>query len=506
MEKLEAVRRGIEEILANPRLTHEQTVYHLAKYAENQLPYPEGTPAEFYALQEEGIICDLHEGHAPYCPRYILPNYDKLMKEGCEFLRLAPPTNLYEATTTLIAFYRHVPSITHLPVYLGRIDKLLDPFITDEKEAKMVIKGFLTLIDRMMTSSFCHANIGPEATKAGRIILELEAELQNAIPNLTLLYDPDITPDDFAEKCVQTALACAKPSFANHQMFKSEFGKDYGLASCYNGLPIGGGAYTLSRLRLNRIAEKAASLEDFFNKALPEAVDTLCAFMDAKIDYLVNKTPFFKSNFLIKEGFIKKERFVGLFGIVGLNECVNTLMDMQGKTDRYGYTDEANELGIRIMDAIDARVKKHKNEHCYFWNNNFLLHAQVGIEEDYEISPGARIAIGNELPLYDHLRQAGLFHKYFPSGSGDIFPFDSTSTQNPAAILDIIKGSFKVGIRYFSTYCADNDLIRVTGYLVKKSEVEAFAKGEAVANETVGVSLDALENRRILDRKVRSLW
>lgn len=505
MDNLEKTKKEIKEILTNSRLTHEQTVYQLAKYAENQLPYPEGTPEDFYTLVEEQIICDLGEGHAPYCPRYILPDYDKLMKEGCEFLRLDPPTNLYEATTTLIAFYRHVPSVTHLPVYIGRIDKLLDPFITDEEEAKMIIKGFLILIDRMMTSSFCHANIGPEATKAGNIILELEAELQNAIPNLTLLYDPDITPDDFAEKCVQTTLVSAKPAFANHKMYKSEFGEDYGLASCYNGLPIGGGAYTLSRLRLNRIAEKATSVEDFFDKVLPHSVDTLCAFMDAKINYVVNEVPFFESNFLVKEGFVSKERFVGLFGMVGLNECVNILMDMQGKSDRYGYTDEANELGIKIMDAIDARVKEHKNEYSPFWNNNFLLHAQVGAENDYGISPGARIAIGDEIPLYDHLRQAGLFHKYFPSGVGDIFPFDSTSAKNPAAILDIIKGSYKVGIRHFSTYCEDSDLIRVTGYLVKKSDVEAFAKGQAIINETVGGSLDAIENKHILDRKVRSL-
>jgi hypothetical protein len=38
-----------------------------------------------------GIICDLGEGFAPYMPRYTLPDYEKLMREGCEYLRLPPP-------------------------------------------------------------------------------------------------------------------------------------------------------------------------------------------------------------------------------------------------------------------------------------------------------------------------------------------------------------------------------------------------------------------------------
>ncbi len=33
-------------------------------------------------------------------------------------------------------FYHHVPSITRYPVHIGKIDKLLDPFITDREEAK----------------------------------------------------------------------------------------------------------------------------------------------------------------------------------------------------------------------------------------------------------------------------------------------------------------------------------------------------------------------------------
>ena len=40
--------------------------------------------------------------------------------------------------------------------------------------------------------------------------------------------------------CTETALDCAKPSFAYDPQFASEFPTPYGIASCYNGLPIGG--------------------------------------------------------------------------------------------------------------------------------------------------------------------------------------------------------------------------------------------------------------------------
>ena len=56
------------------------------------------------------------------------------------------------------------------------------------------------------------------------------------IPNITMKYDTDITPDDFGIECVKTALKTAKPSFANHKMFKKELGENYVIASCYNRL------------------------------------------------------------------------------------------------------------------------------------------------------------------------------------------------------------------------------------------------------------------------------
>ena len=126
-------------------------------------------------------------------PRYIIPDYAKFLKEGSKFLQLDPPTDLYEALNSLMIFYKHVPSVTNYPVYVGQLDELLEPYIdtVDEAQAKKMLKLFLTQMDRTILDSFSHANIGPRETKAGRLLLEAEKELENAVPNLSFKYDED---------------------------------------------------------------------------------------------------------------------------------------------------------------------------------------------------------------------------------------------------------------------------------------------------------------------------
>lgn len=77
---------------------------------------------------------------------------------------------------------------------------MVDLFIDgmSDEEVKQKLRLFLNFLDRTITDSFCHANLGPKDSRAGRLILELEKELQNAVPNLTLKYDPEITPDAYA--------------------------------------------------------------------------------------------------------------------------------------------------------------------------------------------------------------------------------------------------------------------------------------------------------------------
>lgn len=509
MERVNKTREAILETIKNPTLTHEQKVATTSGLADSLLEVldlPEGLDELLNVPIDRKCICDLNEGHAPMRPRYIIPDYEKFMKEGSEFLNLKPATDLYEAINNLLIFYKHVPSITNFPVYLGQLDLLLEPYIdtVPEEQAKKLIKMFLVHIDRTILDSFSHADIGPKATKAGYLLLEAEKELEQAVPNLSMKYEEGVTEDEFALAAVDCALHSAKPSFANHKMFKSELTEDYVIASCYNGLRVGGGSYTLCRLILGNIAKRSENIQDFKENQLPYVLNIMAEYMDARVRFEVEESGFFENNFLAREGFIHRDKFTAMYGMVGLADCVNILLEKEGKTGRFGHDEIANDLGVEIMEQIDAFNKAHKNPYCEITDGHFLLHAQVGIAEDVGVTPGTRIPIGEEPEeLIDHLMVLSRFHKYFPSGTGDIFPIDVTVHKNPEYVLDIVKGSFKQNLRYLSFYSSDSDVIRVTGYLVKRSEVEKLQGGQAVLQDTTALGMGAFKNSHILERKVR---
>ncbi|MDF2945264.1 MAG: hypothetical protein K0S01_4122 [Herbinix sp.] len=488
-------------IIKDKKLTYDQKVLNLAQTAEDSINVL-AISRETQEYRDAGIICDLNEGNAPYKARYILPDYERFMKNGSNFLNLKPAKDIWDATNNLLILYKHVPSVTSFPVYAGNIDTLLEPFVEDEVEAYHAIKLFLMHMDRTLRSSFCHANIGPTPTKAGRLILKAERELQCATPSITLKYNKE-TSNDFAIDAVNTALITAKPSFANHDMFVREFGEDYGIASCYNGLKIGGGSYTLARLNLASLAQRAKDKDHFLNCILPDAVLRLASFMDEKIRFLVEESGFFETNFLVQEGLISRDRFTGMFGVFGLAECVNYLLKAENKQDRFGKGSEASHLGHVIIKKLHEEVGQHHNQYCEVMGGKFLLHAQVGIDSDKGVSPGCRIPIGEEPELWDHILQSAVFHPYFPSGISDVFSFDHTTKQNPEYILDIIKGAFRENMRYFPFYANDSDVVRITGYLVKRSDMEKLDKGKAVLIDNVVLGLGAVKNQRVLERKVR---
>lgn len=492
----------ILETIKRQDITFEQKVVSLARLAENSLKVLNKSE-KLVEYMNKKIICDLVEGEAPYRPRYIVPDYAKFMEQGSKFLGLEVANDIWEATNNLLILYKHVPSITTMPVYLGNIDYLLEPYVKDEDEAYRAIKLFLKHIDSTITDSFCHANIGPKDTKAGRIILRAMRELQLPTPNLTLKYNEETTKE-LALDAIQTALSTAKPSFANDKMFRDDFKGEYGIVSCYNGLKVGGGANTLVRVRLGALAKEATSVEDFFERVLPEATKEMLDYIDERSKFIIEESGFYESSFLVKEGLIEKEKFTGLFGFVGLAECVNTLLNATEEKDRFGYSQTANELGEKIVKTMSDSVLGHKSKYAgSFFGNTHLLHSQVGIETDVNESPGCRIPVGEEPEMLEHILQSAPFHKYCPSGIGDIFVFDKTYENNYEAILDIIKGAFANNMRFYSLYGSDCDVVRVTGYLVKRSEMEKLDRGEQVLRDTTALGKGARDNSKALDRRLR---
>lgn len=496
-------KQNAYDIVTSQKLTHEQKVMNLAKAAENGLDVlniPERTRYYF----KTGAINDLFEGHAPYRPRYTMPDYEKFIKNGSEFLNLAPPQDLDELLNSLMILYRHVPSITNFPVFLGSIDKLIDPFLEghSDEDVKKKLRLFFTYLDRTITDSFCHANLGPEETRAGRLILEVEAGLQNTVPNLTIKYNPEVTPDAFMEKAIGTSLACSNPAICNDAANRGVYEGGYGISSCYNILPIGGGAYTLTRITLRKLAGEARSTEHFMDVLLPECLDLMGDHINQRICFLVEKSGFFESSFLVREGFLDKDRFVGMFGVTGMAECVDYLLREQDL--KYGRDVEADDLAERILEAIQARVEALEAAYSPVYGGRFVLHAQVGLDSDHGVTSGVRIPVNGEPEdFFAHLRHSGRYHPFFPAGVGDIFPIATNTRQNPGALLDVVKGAFAGGMHYMSFYAADSDLVRITGYLVKRSEMDKVRKEDTVLQNTTQLGAPNYDDNRLAQRKVR---
>jgi hypothetical protein len=101
------------------------------------------------------------------------------------------------------------------------------------------------------------------------------------------------------------------------------------------------------------------------------------------------------------------------------------------------------------------------------------------------------------------LKQVSRFQKYFPSGIGDIFPFEKTYKENIPALVNIVEGAIKNNIRYLSLYSSDSDVIRISGYLVKRSEIEKLRNGSPVLRDTVVLGKGAVDHMKVLDRKVQ---
>ena len=74
------------------------------------------------------------------------------------------------------------------------------------------------------------------------------------------------------------------------------------------------------------MAKKAKNEEEFLTVVLPDAINRMAGYMDERVKFLVEESGFFNSNFLVREGLLQEDKFTGMFGMVGLAECVNTIL------------------------------------------------------------------------------------------------------------------------------------------------------------------------------------
>ena len=470
MTTLENIRESIE----NPKFTYRQRVAVLANLAENLLD-PPPVRKECREALEARIICDMYEGNAPYRPRYLLPDYAIVLENGSAFLELPAAKNLDDALAFLLIMYSATPSITGYPVYFGELDTLLLPYVEGISDEVLYakLKRFWISLDRMFPDAFAHTNLSPVYNRVSKLILTLERELLQVVPNISLKVDPELTSDEYLMDAVKTVFACGKPHFINDPMMQSDLGVRYAAVSCYNSLKIGGGSHTLVRINLKATAEQCNGGKDqFFDQTLPHYLDLTAELMESRINYLVEDSGFYESNWLVNESLLDLDKFSAMFGIFGLAECVNILMEREGDSGTYGHSSMADDLGYEITSFIANWVSQRKMPYCNGNNGRALLHSQSGIDLDIGVTAGTRIPIGTEPSLLEHLKTVGRHHHLFASGISDVLSFDETAVKNPLAVVDVIKGAFKSGMRDFTFNLDSNDFIRITGYLVRKSDLE----------------------------------
>lgn len=248
------------------------------------------------------------------------------------------------------------------------------------------------------------------------------------------------------------------------------------------------------------MAERSTSVDDFFSRTLPHYCRQQIAIINSRCEFLYEKSHFFENSFLVQEGLIDPERFAPMFGMYGLAEAVNLLCENAGLNARYGKNETANELGYRISAQLADFVENTPVK--YGWKQRALLHAQSGISSDIGTTPGARLPYGDEPDPITHLQTVAPHHAFYHAGISDILTLDETIKRNPQALVQLCLGAFKAGMREFTANVSGNDLVRVTGYMVRLSDLAKF-RAEGSRTNTTWPGEEAARNTRILERQPR---
>jgi hypothetical protein len=84
----------------------------------------------------------------------------------------------------------------------------------------------------------------------------------------------------------------------------------------------------------------------------------------------------------------------------------------------------------------------------------------------------------------------------FGEGSGDILHFDDTATRNPQACVDVVRGALATGMRDVTFNLDSNDFIRITGYLVRKSDLTKLEESGVARHGSDVLAAGSVANER----------
>lgn len=495
------MQKQLLSIINDSNLLPGQKTQQLAQFADSLVDYLPLSAATQQA-KDNNLICDMYEGHAPFKPRYVLPDYQLFLQQGSQYLELEPAQDFDDALNNLMILYHFVPSVTNIPVFIGHLDQLLMPYVGELSEEQIYskLKRFWIMLDRVLPDAFMHANIGPSDNIVCRTILKIDAELAQIAPNLSLLFDTENTPESLLLQACENITTTSKPHIVNHNMHKQKYAeKGYGVVSCYNVLPVAGGCNTLVRVNLKGVAEQANSIADFMKVQLPLYCQTAYELIEARCQFLHKDSHFF-NHFLVQEGILNEKRFAPMFGIFGMAECISTLFSKEQLQGHYGEDQNANALALEITQLVAKIVDQ--TEVTYGYHGRALLHSQGGLNSDVDVTPGIRIEYGTEPDPITHLMSLAPQHQYFTSGVSEILTLEPTVRSNPQAIQQLCKGAFNHGIGIFTANVASNDLVRITGYMVRMSDINKLSEQGSRTN-TTALADGAIRSTHVSQRQPR---
>jgi hypothetical protein len=69
-----------------------------------------------------------------------------------------------------------------------------------------------------------------------------------------------------------------------------------------------------------------------------------------------------------------------------------------------------------------------------------------------------------------------------------VFRFEPTVAANPQAVVAVLRGAFTEGMRDFTFDVMGNGFVRITGYLVRESDVAKVAEGARHSSTFLGAT------------------
>ena len=137
--------------------------------------------------------------------------------------------------------------------------------------------------------------------------------------------------------------------------------------------------------------------------------------MAARIRHLVEQAGFFEHDWLVARGSGPLDRFTAMFGFYGVAEAVELLG--RGAARRTPPRRAGHGAGApHSWRGCAGFVAATPMPYCEATGGHALLHAQSGIDTDFGVTAGARIPVGSEPPLYEHIRAVAPNHRHVPGG------------------------------------------------------------------------------------------